>query len=108
MTRIIPGLVKQTHVSSVFHPLTNSLNPGNRRVLKRQFFARMDNVKGCLTSQSSFMKAAKDQFEFARVCIDISDSKDPGDVGGVVKGIDLNSVFIQSQTPVSDRSKLGG
>ena len=53
------------------------------------------------------MEAAEDEFEFARIGIDIPDGKDTGHVGTVVEGIDLDSAFIYLKAPVGDRAEFG-
>src|SRR5688572_29593832 len=75
-------------------------------VFKTKFLLRMNQPEGALCHQRSFMKSTKDQLQFSGICVDVTNSKYTGDIGGIVYRIHVNSTLIQVQTPVSKGAKL--
>eukprot|EP01035_Chromulina_nebulosa_P031948 gene31948-42625_t len=73
-----------------------------RPQLTPSFFCRLDD------DVRAFVKTGQDQFQFARIRIDITDGEDAGHVGLERGGLHRNQVVLQMDAPVRHRPELHG
>src|SRR5580693_522650 len=76
------------------------------RVLERQPLTWKNIVVDFLRRQRALVEAAQNEFQLARIVIDIADRENAGDIGLEGSRIDRNEVLVQVQSPTGNRTEL--
>src|ERR1700730_17994810 len=76
------------------------------RVLERQPLTWVDIMVDFLRRQRALVEAAQNEFQLARIIIDVAYRENAGDIGLEGSSIDRNEVLVQVQTPTGNRTEL--
>ena len=86
---------------------SESLYAVNGCILQNIVFIGINALERTLYHEGGLVESAQYEFELAGVGVDVANGIDPGDVGAVVEGVDLDGGFVDIQTPVGDRAQFG-
>ena len=92
----------------IFNPQSFVHNRAGCGVLKAYFLLRVNVLLNTECGERPFVKSAQDQLFLSGVGVDVTHGKNAGYAGLEFFGVYIHLAFVQVQTPIRDRSQVGG